>query len=300
MSFHSIGILSVGEMGYHWAKLLKSNGADVLTVLEERSDITRQRSENAGIKSVPSLADLIMETELVVSVVVPSAASPLAADIAQTLAKLPKKDFIFLDANAISPMTAHSIGESFSAFPEMFVDGCIIGSSAKLAQNTVVYVSGPRAERLNDLKHFGFSVKNLGIDIGQASAFKIIYAGLTKGLQGLLVELLIGARGLKIFDQIIECYDERFPGLIPKVGRNIAALPVHAGRRSEEMEELHRTFQHYGFDPEMPMAAGRVLEKIAALNLGLSSGDGERKWSLAETLEALSTENFLRKKENHF
>lgn len=296
MGFHSIGILSAGEMGYHWAKLLKSKGADVLTYLAGRSNVTRQRSENAGIKSVSSLTDLIIETDLVVSLVVPSAALPVAADIAQVLAKLRKKDFIFLDANAISPMTAHSIGENFSAFPEIFVDGCIIGSSAKLAQNTVVYVSGPRAERLDDLKYFGFSVRNLGADIGQASAFKIIYAGLTKGLQGLLVELLIGAKGLKILDQIIECYDERFPGLIQKVGRNIAALPIHAGRRSEEMEELHRTFQHYGFEPEMPMAAGRVLEKIATLNMEDSSEDGERKWSLAEALEALYAKGFLRKK----
>ena len=31
MGFQKIGILSIGEMGFHWAKLLKSRGVEVLT-----------------------------------------------------------------------------------------------------------------------------------------------------------------------------------------------------------------------------------------------------------------------------
>ena len=32
MAFQKIGIMSIGEMGFHWAKLLKSQGVEALTV----------------------------------------------------------------------------------------------------------------------------------------------------------------------------------------------------------------------------------------------------------------------------
>ncbi len=31
MAFKKIGIMSIGEMGFHWAKLFKSHGVEVLT-----------------------------------------------------------------------------------------------------------------------------------------------------------------------------------------------------------------------------------------------------------------------------
>jgi 3-hydroxyisobutyrate dehydrogenase-like beta-hydroxyacid dehydrogenase len=294
-SFQQIGIISIGEMGFHWAKLLKNEGVKVLTCLEERSEVTKTRAENAGVQALPSLKELVTQSDLIVSIVTPSAAINAADRVAGILPDVQKDDFFFLDANAISPMSAHAIKEKFRQRPEVFVDGCIIGSSKKLADNAIIYVSGPRAERLSELEAFGFSVKILGQDIGQASAFKIIYAGLTKGLQGLLVELLLGAKNLNILEQLLDCYDERFPGLIKKVGRSISALPIHAGRRSEEMEELNQTLNHYGLQAHMPLAVKEVLKGIAALNLGRPSETGERSWNLMQTLDALQEGGFLQK-----
>ena len=294
MSFSRVGIISIGEMGYHWAKLLHSRGVQVSTCLEGRSEVTRKRAENAGVRSLPSLKELVMNSDLIVSIVTPAAAVQAAQRVAGVLPEVEGKDVLYLDANAISPMSAHSIAEKFSARPEMFVDGCIIGSSKKLADNAVIYVSGIQAERIRGLEAFGFAVRVLGREIGQASAFKIIYAGLTKGLQGLLVELLLGAKNLNMLDQLIDCYDERFPGLMKKVGRSISALPIHAGRRSEEMEELHQTLRHYGLEAHMPPAVKAVLKGIAALNLGRPSETGDRDWSLEETLESLQSNGFMK------
>ena len=50
MAFAKIGIMSIGEMGYHWAKLLKARGAEVLTYDRDRSPVTQRRAENAGVE----------------------------------------------------------------------------------------------------------------------------------------------------------------------------------------------------------------------------------------------------------
>lgn len=296
MAFQRIGILSIGEMGYHWARLLASHGVEVLTYSKGRSEVTRKRAENAGVRFVPSLARLVSESDLVVCVVVPSAAKRVAAKVAKALIKVERKDLLYLDANAISPMTAREIEKRLSPASANFVDGCIIGSAAKMGQGTVVYVSGPQAALIQALEQFGFSVRLLGPEIAQASAFKIVYAGLTKGLQGLFVELLIGARKFGLLDEILKQYEESFPGLPGKVGQSIAALPVHAGRRAEEMKELIQTFAHYGLKAVMAPATEKVLKSIAALEAGKASETGERKGNLLETTELFFQRGLLQKK----
>ena len=296
MTFQRIGLLSIGEMGYHWASLLSNRGVEVLSYLRGRSELTRKRAENAKVRPVANLTQLVAESDLIVSVVVPSVAKRVAAKVAKALSKSERQGLLYLDANAISPMTAHAIAQALDK--AIFVDGCIIGSAANLAGGTVVYVSGPEAERIKELERFGLSVKVLGSSIGQASAFKIVYAGLTKGLQSLFTELLLGAKRLGVLDEILTRYDESFPGLAEKVGHSIAALPVHAARRAEEMAELAETFRHYGLKPSMAPAAEKILRAIGDLKAGEASERGSRRGSLADTLELFFKKGLLQNKKS--
>ena len=80
MAFQKIGIMSIGEMGFHWAKLLKSYGVEVLTYDKDRGEVSRKRAENAGVKSVASMTELVKEVELIVSIVVPFASSVVSPE----------------------------------------------------------------------------------------------------------------------------------------------------------------------------------------------------------------------------
>jgi 3-hydroxyisobutyrate dehydrogenase-like beta-hydroxyacid dehydrogenase len=291
-----IGILSIGEMGYHWARLLSSHGIEVLTYAGGRSEVTQKRATNAGVRLVPSMRALLAESDLVVSVVVPLAAKRVASQVARSLAKLDKRDLLYLDANAISPMTAREIDQILSPAGAIFVDGCIIGSAAKIGQGTLVCLSGPEAERLEELKASGFSTRVLGTEIGQASAFKVVYAGLTKGLQGLFVELLIGARKFGLLREVMLQYEESFPGLLAKVAPSVVGLRIHAGRRAEEMAELSQTYRYNGLRSVMAPATKKLLEAVAALDAGTASGTGEREGSLLDTLELFFDRGLLRGK----
>ena len=294
MALHKIGIMSIGEMGFHWAKLLKSHGIEVLTYDRDRGEVSRKRSENAGVKSVASMSELVDQAELIVSIVVPSAATKVAAKVADAVTNTGRKNLLFLDANAISPMSADEIAKVLTPAGVNFVDGCIIGSAAKMGKGTIVYVSGPDAERLRELEEFNIPIKVLGSSTNQASAFKVVYAGLTKGLQGLFCELLMGARRFGLLEEIRAQYEESFPGLLDKVAPSIVGLRIHAGRRAEEMDELKRTFNAQGLDSFMAPAAQKVLQAIAALKVGEASTSGARQGDLAETLELFYDKGLLR------
>jgi putative dehydrogenase len=294
LALEKIGIMSIGEMGFHWAKLLKDHGVEVLTYDKNRGEVSRKRGQNAGVKSVGSMTDLVSQADLIVSIVVPSAAIDVAKKVAEAVKSAGRKDLIFLDANAISPMTAEDIGKNLQPAGVSFIDGCIIGSAARMGKGTIVYVSGPDANRMQVLEKFKIPVKVLGASMSQASAFKVVYAGLTKGLQGLFCELLMGARRFGLLEEIRAQYDESFPGLLDKVSSSIVGLTIHAGRRAEEMDELKRTFDHFGMRSFMAPAAQRVLEAIAALPRGEVSASGARAGELAETLERFYEMGLLR------
>jgi hypothetical protein len=142
---------------------------------------------------------------------------------------------------------------------------------------------------------FNIPIKVLGPNTNQASAFKVIYAGLTKGFQGLFCELLMGARKFGLLNEIRAQYEESFPGLLGRVAPSIVGLQIHAGRRAEEMDELKRTFNTQGLDSFMAPAAQKVLRAIAALNLGQASDSGERHGELAGTLELFYEKGLLRR-----
>ena len=293
MAFQKIGIMSIGEMGFHWAKLLNSHGVEVLTYDKDRGEVSRKRAENAGVKSVPSMKALVKDADLIVSIVVPFAAKKVAAKVAKAAAKAGRQDLLFLDANAISPMTADEIASVLTPAGVNFVDGCIIGAAEKMGKGTIVYVSGPDAARLQALEAFNIPIKVLGAQTNQASAFKVVYAGLTKGLQGLFCELLMGARRFGLVNEIRAQYEESFPGLLDKVSSSIVGLRIHAGRRAEEMDELKRTFHSHGLKSFMAPAAQKVLQAIAALNLGQASDSGARQGDLPETLESFYSNGLL-------
>ena len=284
MAFERIGILSIGEMGYHWARVLKSHGVRVLTYAEDRSETTRKRAENVGVECVPSLQALVKEADLIVSIVVPFAAKRVAGQVAKAAAQTGVTHLLYLDANAISPMTAGQVGKILARGNVEFVDGCIIGSASKIDKGAVIYVSGAQASRLEGLQACGLTVRVLGPVVAQASAFKVVYAGLTKGLQGLFVELLMGAQRFGLIDEIIKRYEESFPGLLDKIAPSIIGLRVHAGRRAEEMVELKQTFNHHGMKAFMAPAAQKVLQSIADLDVRQTSETGAREGDLLQTL----------------
>ncbi|MDE0030978.1 MAG: DUF1932 domain-containing protein [Deltaproteobacteria bacterium] len=292
MEFRRIGILNIGEMGYHWARLLAARGAEPLTCVAGRSEATRQRCDEAPVRQVDNMERLVEEADLVVSIVVPSAALEVARSVAHAAAAVKRRGLPFLEANAISPMTAEAARAALEGAGGVYVDGCIIGSARRL-EKAAVYVSGPQAERLAPLRELGLPIRVLGDGATQASAFKVVYAGFTKGLAGLFTELLTGAHKMGLLEQILERYEESFPGLPGKASGSITSLRLHAARRSEEMAELADTFRHAGLEPVVTPAIERLLKAVAAAESGHGPKHRDELGSLPETVEGFVEHGLL-------
>ena len=74
----NVGLLGIGEMGQAVGRTLRTNGVTVRTCLDGRSARTRGLAAAAGIEDVRSLADLLMASEVFLSVVPPAQAKTLA------------------------------------------------------------------------------------------------------------------------------------------------------------------------------------------------------------------------------
>ncbi|MBI2371427.1 MAG: NAD(P)-dependent oxidoreductase [Deltaproteobacteria bacterium] len=259
----TIGILGIGEMGAAWARLLRRHGQEVLTYLDDRSERTKKRAQEAAVASRESVEALVRDADVVVSLVPTSAADPVADAVARAIPQA-HPGLLFVEANAIAPGRVQAIARRIEAAGGRCVDAAVLGLARGIGNGTLVIASGPHAEALQAWSAWGFRVRVLGPEVGQASALKMLNAGLTKGLTALLLELLLTARGLGCLQQVMDWYDEAFGGLVKRVALSITGLPVHARRRAEEMEELAGLMAELDLAPTLAEATRRVLLAVAS------------------------------------
>jgi 3-hydroxyisobutyrate dehydrogenase-like beta-hydroxyacid dehydrogenase len=187
-------------MGSQVARVLLEGGKRVVTSLHGRSGRTERQAQEAGLEVLDSLEAVAQQAALIVSVVPSAAAEPLAEGVAAAIRRGSSQP-LYLDANSIAPSTALRIERALSAAGGRYVDGAIIGAARDLRGRTRFYLSGAEAAQVAALLDPPLNTTILGRKPGQASAFKVLYAGLTKGLSALGVELLAGAERLGLREQ---------------------------------------------------------------------------------------------------
>jgi 3-hydroxyisobutyrate dehydrogenase-like beta-hydroxyacid dehydrogenase len=260
----TVAVLSAGEMGSRVGRILREDGGHrVLTWIEGRGEATRRRAESAGLECLPSLDDVVCQAQLVVSVVPPSAAEPLARSVADAVRRVGTAP-LYLDANSIGPSTAVAIGRAVEASGGVFVDGAIIGGATGLPARGLFVLSGADAPRVSDLLQPALKTQILGSDPGQASAFKVLYAGLTKGLSALGVELLAAAQRVGLADALLQRYGVDHASVVDFWVHTLPGLPRRAWRRAQEMEELQALMGELGLGSHMAAAARATLDDLAA------------------------------------
>jgi 3-hydroxyisobutyrate dehydrogenase-like beta-hydroxyacid dehydrogenase len=265
MTWQSVGVLSPGEMGAAVATVLAAHGLRVVTCLEGRSGRTRQRAEAARLEVVPTLAELVRTVEAVLSIVPTMSAPAVGEEIAQAITHTGKSIY-FIESNAISPMTSTAIEQTITQAGGRYVDGCIIGGPADVGRGTMFYLSGPDAEvAAMALRAGGVQVEVLGGGAGQASAFKMGYAGFTKGTTALLLELTLMAHKWGFLDAILAKYASSHPEALRMFTTHLTTWPEYAAIRAEEMVELTAMAKAAGLRPVMPPAAEQVITAMAQL-----------------------------------
>lgn len=263
MAVQTVGILSPGEMGAGVGAALRETGLTVLTCLAGRSPASHERARAAGIKDVPDLAALVDRCDLILSILVPARARGVAAAVGEAARSSGGKT-VLADCNAIAPQTVQAMEVDLEGSGVTLVDGGIVGGPPRNGQGPRVYASGAKAYVLGQLDGRGINVVDVGPEIGKASAVKMCYAAMTKGTTALRTALLVAARRLDVYDELIAEMEQSQAAALGAATQGMRRLPTVAYRWIGEMEEIASTFQHVGVTPDFHTGAAQVFREVDA------------------------------------
>jgi 3-hydroxyisobutyrate dehydrogenase-like beta-hydroxyacid dehydrogenase len=266
MSLKTVAILSPGDMGHSVGQVLGTNGLRVITCLQGRSERTQTLARRAQIEDVPTYEALVSAADLVLSILVPAQATAAAERVARAISET-GADIVYADCNAIAPATTRHIGQLISAAGGRFVDASIIGPPPREQGSTRFYACGPHADVFQALDQFGLDVIVLGEEIGLASAIKMCYAALTKGLTALCTELLTAAQALGVSAPLHREFQLSQAALYQRMARGLPRMPAKSRRWVGEMEQISQTFAEVGLTPKILAGAADVYRFVGATSL---------------------------------
>jgi putative dehydrogenase len=257
----SVAIVAPGNMGAGIGRRLHDNGVRVMTSLAGRSAESRKRAEAAGMQAVDDAG--LVEADVLLSIVPPGDASAFAERMAPLLASAATKP-IFVDCNAVSPETVARIAAILVPTGAAFVDGGIIGAPPQSGtKGPVLYVSGEAASRLLALGGHGLDTRIVPGGIGAASALKMSYAGITKGLTALGAAMMLGATRAGIAQELYAELAVSQPALLPWFARQVPGMYQKAYRWVAEMEEIADFLDEDPPAAEMFRGAAQLYARLA-------------------------------------
>ncbi|CCD97582.1 conserved hypothetical protein [Bradyrhizobium sp. STM 3809] len=248
-------------MGSAVAARLAEHGCKVLTRLDGRSAATQARAAAAGMTSASD--GEIAACDIILSIVPPGEAVALAQQLATAINRSAKKPVI-VDCNAVNVETIRTIEDIVLSSGARLVDAAIIGLPPKPGtRGPAVYVSGEAAADLVVLGRLGLDLRPIEGPIGAASALKMSYAGINKGLTGLGAAMVLAATRTGAADALRDELALSLPHVQARLANALPDMLPKAYRWVAEMREIA------GFlGPDHPAALiyegfARLFEHIA-------------------------------------
>jgi putative dehydrogenase len=263
MTPETIAVLMPGDMGHAVGRVLRKHGHRVITNLTGRGEHTRNLAQVGGLEDVGSLGAIVMQANLILSILPPASALSLAQAVAEEMTQQSRYP-IYVDCNAISPQTAREVGRTVTEAGSCFIDAGIIGSAPGKGRGPRFYVSGADVRPMLELNGKGFDVIEAGKNAGEASAMKMVYAALTKGTWTLHTAIMMAAQRLGVCDALIAEFEHSQNAALSAIRGRVPFIPADSARWVGEMEEIAATFEQVGVTSGFHKGAAdvfRILEK---------------------------------------
>jgi L-threonate 2-dehydrogenase len=262
----TVAIIAPGSMGAAVGARLVEHGVDVRTSLGGRSEATAARARSAGLTD--SDDEGLATCDFILSIVPPGQALAVGWRLAPALDRASRKP-IYVDCNAISPTTVGLVAAAVAPTGAPFVDAGIIGGVPRGHYSPAFYASGSFAERFGALREHGLDVRVLDGPIGMASALKLSYAGITKGLMAIGTAMVLAATRAGVADALRAELASSQTRLFEDFARHIPSMYPKAYRWIAEMEEIAA----FSGDDE---GARQIYQGFAKLYGRLASDAGDR------------------------
>ncbi|MGI8526580.1 MAG: DUF1932 domain-containing protein [Pseudolabrys sp.] len=258
----SVAIIAQGSMGAGIAKRLTGHGVRVTTSLTGRSEASAKRAVEAGMVAVNDRE--LCDSDFFLSIVPPRDALALAQRLEPVLTAANKKP-VYVECNAVNPGTVAKIETVIAKTGCAFVGAGIIGPPPQPGtSNTKIYAAGPSAQRFATLNDYGLIVRVLEGPVSAASALKMSYAGITKGLTALASGMMLAAQRGGAAPALAAELAESQPHLLAWFNRMVPNMYSKAYRWVAEMDEIAGFVGADHAEHKMFDAAARFYERLAA------------------------------------
>ena len=288
MNIGTVAILSPGDMGHAVGRRLREHELDVITCLAGRSERTRRLAEQAGIRDVATMEELVEQADLVMSMTVSAAVPGLCRQVADAITAT-GAETLFAECNAIAPQLARELEPVITEAGGRYVDASIIGGPPRPGYSPHFYASGADAAEFARLNDLGLTVLELDGAVGQASGIKMCYAAMTKGSWALYSQLLMAAELMGLTEPLLAEFQSGQESVLQRMERSLPTVPPRARRWVSEMEEIRDTFAHLGMTPHLFEGVADMYRFIGDTPLGEETPESrDRGRSFAETIRQLA------------
>ena len=266
-----MGFIGFGEAAFNIAKGLGDEGFKGITAYDKfwnvapQSELICERSEEANVELAPSLQAMIDKSEIILSAVT----ADMAVSLAQAAKPFLKKDQIYVDINATSPMTKEEVDAIISPVA-LFVDCAVMGPVPNYGHKVPVSVSGNGAKIfIEKMAPYGMNITFMDAPAGSASASKMFRSIFMKGFVMLLLEMLVAARKYQVEDDVLKSVQKTLTAgeLLEIINGLVARGVIHSERREHEMDEVIATLKALGVDGTMSIATQAKLRWCTNLKL---------------------------------
>lgn len=267
----TLGFIGFGEAAFNIAKGLKSEGLDGIIAYDKfwkdgpGSELINKRASEAHVRLVPTHQELFVKSEMVISAV----SADMAVSLAEASQPFLRKNHIYVDINATSPMTKEKV-DAIIRPHALFVDCAVMGPVPTYKHKVPVSVSGSGAKAFTEIMSaYGMNITFMDAPAGSASASKMFRSIFMKGFVVLLLEMLTAAHKYHVEDDVLLSVKETLTAgpLLEVVSGLVGRGVIHSERREHEMEEVIATLEALNVDGTMSKATKAKLRWCTQLGL---------------------------------
>jgi 3-hydroxyisobutyrate dehydrogenase-like beta-hydroxyacid dehydrogenase len=296
MDITKIGLIGYGEVGQSLAEGLLANKQlsvqvfDIRFNTDKTPDSLAANAKARGLILRNDIDTLVKNSELVISAVTCEQALQVAEQASESLAS----GKIFVDMNTVAPRQKIKIGELVENSGGIFIEIAILGLIASHSYKSPMLACGKKARDFADyLNNIGFEVSFLSEEVGQASSMKMFRSVFAKGVEGLLLEMLVAAERCNMLEPVMNMVTAHMDrsSFLEIAEAWITTSLAHARRRAEEMDHVIETIENLKMHPLMATATKERLRKGSELNVK-DLFKGEKPKDYRKIIKAMAKSNY--------
>lgn len=256
----TVGFIGFGEVGSALSAAMRARGVEVAAY-----DIVQKKVTLSDVTYRP-LDELVRHADYLLSAVTTQA----AVSVAESCVRYLESGQVYVDLNSTCPAVKAELDKIVRPSGAHFVEGAILGAVGVTGADTKILVGGPKARAVAEaLTGTGLRASFYSEEIGKASMFKMLRSIFSKGLEALILEMLIAGKRAGIENDLwLEVVELMTKNPFERVAENwVQSHPVAYDRRYREMVQATATIRQIGLSPLMTAATETFFDRSRALGL---------------------------------